>query len=128
MRKAMKRLVIQLWQTSADQPQRAATPFMIAAAAAAMETDVQIHALGQSVELFVVENDARKEPVPPSGRPLAAYIDDAMRCGVRIFGCSTAMRDRALSEARMIDGFSGVLGMVSMLEVSLDDDVVVMTF
>lgn len=120
--------MIQLWQTSADQPQSAATPFMIAAAAAAMEADVQIHALGQSVELFVSENAARHAPVAPSGRPISAYIEDAMRCGVRIFGCSTAMRDRALSESRMIDGFAGILGMVSMLETSLGDDVVVMTF
>ena len=124
----MKKLIIQLWQTSPDQPQLAATPFMLAASAAAMEAEVELHALGASVELFVRDNPAGERLVPPLGRALGAYVDDALRAGARVYACSTAMRDRGLYPERMIDGFSDVLGMVTMLERCLAADVCVLTF
>ena len=124
----MKKLIIQLWQASSDHPQLAATPFMLAASAAAMEIDVELHALGASVELFVRDNPSRENPVPPLGRELGAYVEDALRAGARVYACSTAMRDRGLHPERMIDGFSEILGMVTMLERCLGPDATVMTF
>ena len=124
----MKKLIIQLWQASPDHPQLAATPFMLAASAAAMEIDVELHALGPSVELFVRDNPSRESPVPPLGRELGAYVEDALRAGARVDACSTAMRDRGLYPERMIGGFSEILGMVTMLERCLGPDVTVMTF
>lgn len=114
------RLVIQLWQTGTHDAQRSATPFMIAASAAAMDVEVCIHALGSSVELFEQSNQARHAPVAPLGRALSAYIDDALRSGVRVALCSTAMRDRALAPADMIPEATEIIGMVSMLELALD--------
>ena len=124
----MNKLIIQLWQTAPDHPQLAATPFMLAASAAAMDIDVELHALGASVELFVRDNPSRERPVPPLGRELGAYVEDALRAGARVSACSTAMRDRGLYPERMIDGFSEILGMVTMLERCLGPDVTVMTF
>lgn len=124
----MKKLIIQLWQTTPAQPQLAATPFMLAAAAAAMDMDVEVHALGASVELFVRDNPSRENPVPPLGRPLGAYVEDALRAGARLYACSTAMRDRGLYPERMIEGFDGIVGMVSMLERCTEPGVTVLTF
>ena len=101
---------------------------MLAAAAAAMDLDVELHALGASVELFVRDNPMRERLVLPPGRALSAYVEDALRAGARIYACSTAMRDRELGTDRMIDGFSEILGMVTMLERSLAEDVTVLTF
>lgn len=124
----MRRLIIQLWQTSPEHPQLAATPFMLAASAAAMDLDVELHALGASVELFVRDNPMRQRLVLPLGRALSAYVEDALRAGARAYACSTAMRDRGLNASEMIDGFSEVLGMVALLERSLAKDVSVLTF
>ena len=124
----MRKLIIQLWQTSPEQPQLAATPSMLAASAAAMDLDVELYALGASVELFVRDNPMRERLVVPPGRALGAYVEDALRAGARIYACSTAMRDRGLGTERMIEGFSEVLGMVTMLERSLAEDVTVLTF
>ena len=121
-------LVIQLWQTGTHDPQRAATPFMIAASAAAMDVEVSIHALGASVELFQRKNSARDLPVAPLGRPLSAYIDDALRSGARVALCSTAMRDRHLAPSDMIPEATEIIGMVSMLEESLAPDCKVLVY
>lgn len=122
------KLVIQLWQTGAHDPQRGATPFMIAASAAAMDVEVSIHALGASVELFQQSNSARHAPVAPLERPLSAYVEDALRSGVQLALCSTAMRDRGLTPADMIAEAQDVIGMVTMLEVSLDPNCKVLVY
>jgi predicted peroxiredoxin len=114
------KLIIQLWQTGTHAPALAAAPFMMAASAAAMDIDVSIHALGASVELFQSTNPARHAPVEPLGRPLSAYVDDALRSGVRFAMCSTAIRDRHLNPEDMIEGATEIIGMVSMLEAAMD--------
>ena len=124
----MTSLVLQLWQSSPAVPQLAATPFMLAASAAAMDWPVEIHALGASVELFVRDNAARHQAVAPLNRPLSAYIEDATRSGVRVHLCSTAMRDRGLDPEVMIEGCQSVLGMVSMLERLVQADTKVLTY
>ena len=124
----MTSLVLQLWQSHANVPQLAATPFMLAASAAAMDWPVEIHALGASVELFVRDNAARHQAVAPLSRPLSAYIEDATRSGVIVYLCSTAMRDRGLVPADMLEGCQTVIGMVTMLERVAQPDTTVLTY
>jgi predicted peroxiredoxin len=101
---------------------------MIAASAAAMDVEVSIHALGASVELFQRMNSARDLPVAPLGRPLSAFVDDALRSGARVALCSTAMRDRHLAPSDMIPEATEIIGMVSMLEESLAPDCKVLVY
>ena len=124
----MTSLVLQLWQSSTAVPQLAATPFMLAASAAAMDWPVEIHALGASVELFVRDNAARHQTVAPLNRPLSAYIEDATRSGVKVHLCSTAMRDRGFEPTDMLEGCQSVLGMVTMLERLVQADTTVLTY
>ncbi len=124
----MTSLVLQLWQSSAAVPQLAATPFMLAASAAAMDWPVEIHALGASIELFVRDNAARHQAVAPFNRPLSAYIEDATRSGAKVYLCSTAMRDRGLEPTDMVEGCQTVIGMVTMLERVAQADTTVLTY
>ena len=48
------KLVIQLWQTGTHDPQHAATPFMIAASAAAMDVEVSIHLSSPSLNCLEI--------------------------------------------------------------------------
>lgn len=121
-------LVLQLWQSNAAVPQLAATPFMLAASAAAMDWPVEIHALGASVELFVREHAARHQPVAPLNRPLSAYIEDATRSGAQVYLCSTAMRDRGLQPTDMLEGCQTIIGMVTMLERLAQPGTTVLTY
>jgi len=124
----LKRLILQLWRTSADQPNLAATPFLMASTAAAMSFDVEIHVIGSTVDLFIKDNLKNQQIVIPSNRPLSAFIDDAIRTGVKIKVCSTALRDRQLELADLIEGVSEVIGMVTMIDLATDSNTTVLTY
>jgi predicted peroxiredoxin len=124
----LKTLIIQLWQTSSEDADRAAAPFLLALTAKAMDMHVEVHALGASVELFVHHHPKRHYPVSPLGRPLSVYIQDAIEAGVEMHVCSTALRDRRLEATDLVAGCHGVLGMVSMLERATDLDRTVLTY
>lgn len=123
-----KTIIIQLWQTGYEDVDRAATPFVLALTARAMDMSVSIHALGASVELFVSKDDRRHLPVSPLNRPLSRYIQEAVAAGVEVHMCSSALRDRNLSPADLVDGCNQVIGMVSMLEAATAPDTTVFTY
>ena len=104
----MKRLILQLWRTSADQPNLAVTPLLMATTAAAMNIDVEIHVIGSSVDLFIKDNPRNQQIITPSNRPVSAFIEDAMRTGVKVKVCSTALRDRQLELGDLVEGVYGV--------------------
>ena len=57
----MKRLIVQLWRTSAEQPNLAITPLLMATTAAAMNINVEIHVIGSSVDLFIICSAALRD-------------------------------------------------------------------
>lgn len=122
------RLILQLWRTSADHPNLAATPFLMATTAAAMNIDVEIHVIGSTVDLFIKDNPKNQQNVTPSNRPLSAFIDDAIRTGVKIKVCSTALRDRQLALGDLVDGVNEVIGMVTMIDLATDSNTTVLTY
>ena len=124
----MKRLIIQLWQAGLSNPQLAATPFFFASAAAAMEMHVEVHVLGQSIDMFVKDNPQRHQAIPPMNRKLSDFIEDAVRTGVKFYACSTAMRDRQLKIEDLTEGFGEIIGMVTMLDRATEENTTVLTF
>ncbi len=124
----MKRLIVQLWRTSVDQPNLAITPLLMATTAAAMDIDVEIHVIGSSVDLFVKANPKNQQILAPSNRPLSAFVEDAMRTGVKVKVCSTALRDRQLELTDLVDGVSEVIGMVTMIDLATDSNATVLTY
>ena len=124
----MKRLIVQLWRTSVDQPNLAITPLLMATTAAAMDIDVEIHVIGSSVDLFVKANPKNQQILAPSNRPLSAFVEDAMRTGVKVKVCSTALRDRQLELTDLVDGVSEVIGMVAMIDLATDSNTTVLTY
>jgi predicted peroxiredoxin len=124
----LKRLIVQLWRTSVDQPNLAITPLLMATTAAAMDIDVEIHVIGSSVDLFVKANPKNQQILAPSNRPLSAFVEDAMRTGVKVKVCSTALRDRQLELTDLVDGVSDVIGMVTMIDLATDSNTTVLTY
>jgi predicted peroxiredoxin len=124
----LKRLIVQLWRTSADQPNLAITPLLMATTAAAMNIDVEIHVIGSSVDLFVKANLKNQQILAPSNRPLSAFVEDAMRTGVKVKVCSAALRDRQLELTDLVDGVSEVIGMVTMIDLATDSNTTVLTY
>ncbi|OXL16335.1 hypothetical protein AOC33_04515 [Polynucleobacter cosmopolitanus] len=119
---------MQLWRTSADQPNLAVTPFLMASTAAAINFDVEIHAIGASVDLFIKANPKNQQIVTPSNRPLSAFVEDAIRTGVKIKVCSTALRDRQLELGDLVEGVTEVIGMVTMIDLATNSNTTVFTY
>ena len=123
----MKRLILQLWR-AADQPNLAVTPLLMATTAAAMNIDVEIHVIGSSVDLFIKDNPRNQQIITPSNRPVSAFIEDAMRTGVKVKVCSTALRDRQLELGDLVEGVTEVIGMVTMIDLATDSNTTVLTY
>jgi predicted peroxiredoxin len=124
----LKRLIVQLWRTSAEQPNLAITPLLMATTAAAMNIDVEIHVIGSSVDLFIKANLKNQQILTPSNRPLSAFIEDAIRTGVKIKVCSTALRERQLELVDLVEGVDEVIGMVTMIDLATDLNATVLTY
>jgi predicted peroxiredoxin len=124
----LKRLIVQLWRASAEQPDLATIPLLMASTAAAMNIDVEIHVIGSSVDLFTKANPKTQQILAPSNRPLSAFVEDAIRTGVKIKVCSTALRERQLELTDLVDGVSEVIGMVTMIDLATDSNTTVLTY
>ncbi len=124
----MKRLILQLWRTSPDQPSLAVTPLLMATTAAAMNMNVEIHVIGSSVDLFIKDNPKNQQILAPSMRPLSAFVEDAIRTGVKIKVCSSALRERQLQITDLFEGMAEVIGMVTMIDLATDPNTTVLTY
>jgi len=124
----LKRLIVQLWRTSVDQPNLAITPLLMATTAAAMNIDVEVHVIGSSIDLFIKDNPKTQQIVSSANRPLSAFIDDAIRTGVKIKVCSAALRDKHLELDDLVEGVSEVIGMVAMIDIATDSNTTVLTY
>jgi predicted peroxiredoxin len=125
---ALKKMIIQLWRTSVNEPQYIATPLLFASTAAAMDVTVEVHIMGAAIDLFVKGNKNNQQQLPLLNKSPVDLISDAIRIGVKFYPCSGALRDRALVMADLIDGLEDSVGMLTMLERTLSDDVRVLTY
>ena len=124
----MKRLIVQLWRTSTDQPELATTPLLMASTAAAMNIDVEIHVIGSSVDLLIKDNPKTQQLIISSNRPLSAFVEDAIRTGVKFKVCSAVLRERQLELAGLVEGVTEVIGMVTMIDLATDSNTTVLTY
>jgi predicted peroxiredoxin len=114
------RLALLLWATSPARPELCATPFVHAAAAAAMDVEVEVHFASQSVLLLV------------PGRAAGIYVGhdrrfnvydrmrDASRFGARFLACSDALEAFDLERATLIPEVTEGAGAVAFLGRVLD--------
>jgi predicted peroxiredoxin len=108
---ALDGVAILLWAADAEAPHRLATPFAVAAAAAALELPVEVYFSARCVRLLLpgVASGLRAsqaEPVPHE-RTLADAMRDALDHGARFFACSDALAAQGLTLPMLIDGCSG---------------------
>lgn len=103
--------VVYVQSSGVDTPQRAATPFFLAATAAAMEWDVKIYftingptLLKKGVaETLYVKKDG-------TGAPLSHFIDQARDLGVELLCCQPSLDLNGLDYEELIDGVKMIGG------------------
>ena len=100
----MKRagLAILLWAADPDDPVRLATPFAHAAAAAALDMQVEVYFTARAVLLLkpgVAEQLRASERFDKS---IADWMQDALDHGARFFVCSDALAAQGLTQQDLI--------------------------
>lgn len=118
----MNKLAILLWSTALDRPDLAAAPFVYAAAAAALDAEVEIHFAGRSVRLLVAGEAAGCSSSERGGRSLYEFMQDAAKGGARFLACSMAWREYVGDGEATIAEFAGQAGATAFVARTLDPD------
>jgi uncharacterized protein len=122
------RLAILLWATGPDTPHLCATPFFHAAAAAAMEVEVEIHFSGKSV-LLLVEGVAEKLYAGLDREMnIYAHMQQATRFGAKLYACSDAIDAQGAQHAKLIPELAGIAGAAAFMGRVLDPDWATLVF
>jgi predicted peroxiredoxin len=106
-----ERLAILLWAAPLEEPDLLRAPFVYAAAAAALDAEVEIHFSGRTVRLLVA-GQANPE--------VYDFMKEVAAEGVRFLGCSSALKRHVREGEPMIPEFAGAAGAASYAQRALD--------
>ena len=97
-------VAILLWAADPTAPERLATPFFHAAAAAAMEVPVEIYFTAASVHLLLPGVAAGLRASPRVDKTIADNLREAVGLGAQLFACSDALHAQGLQAAQLMAG------------------------
>ena len=97
-------IAILLWAADAAQPDKLATPFFHAAAAAAMDVPVEIYFSAASVHLLVPGVAAGLLASPRVDKTIADNLREAVGLGAQLFACSDALHAQGVQAAQLMAG------------------------
>ena len=97
-----KRLAILLWAADPEEPDRCATPFFHAAAAAAMDIEVEMYFTSRSVRLLAAGVAETLHSGPRRRETVYAFMRQAAAHGVKFFACNQAMEEYGLTMQHLI--------------------------
>jgi predicted peroxiredoxin len=95
-------LAILLWAADPDEPARLATPFAHAAAAAAMELEVEVYFSARAVLLLQPGVAEGLRASTRFDKTIADWMQDALDHGARFLACSDALAAQGLSPDDLI--------------------------
>lgn len=93
-----------------DDPGRCATPFFLAASAAAMECEVMIYFTMYGPSLLHKDVIDKIGPKGDRGQPLRHFVDQATNLGVRLLVCQPSLDLNDLKIDDLIDGVEMIGG------------------
>jgi predicted peroxiredoxin len=108
----------------ADDPGRSATPFYLAASAAAMEFEVMIYFTMYGPTLLRKDVVDKIGPKGDQGQPLRYFVEQATSLGVRLLVCQPSLELNDLSLEDLIDGVE-VIGGAAFNDLAASSDAVI---
>lgn len=117
-----KRLAILLWAAEPDRPHLCATPFFHAAAAAAMDLDVEVFFTSKAVRLLSKGVATQIHAGRARERSVAEYMREAHGHGAKFFACSQAMVAHDVTEQMLIPEVDGRAGAAAFVARALDEE------
>ena len=115
-------IAILLWATDADDAARCATPFFHAAAAAAMEAEVEMYFTSRSVRLLLPGVAAEIRPGGGEGETLLHFMRQAHANGARFYACPASLDAFAWGERELIPLCDGIAGAAAFMGRMLDGE------
>lgn len=112
-------IAILLWAARPEQPELLHTPFFFAAAAAAMETPVEMYFTAQSVRLLQ-KGVAEQLQAPGHTKNVLQAMQEAASFGVRFLACTDALRAAGLQTGDLLDLCQGHGGAVQFMARAAD--------
>lgn len=107
-----------------NDPARSATPFFLAASAAAMEVEVGIYFTMYGPQLLQKSVVDKIGPKGDRGQPLSYFIKQATGLGVRLWVCQPSLDLNDLTLEELIDGVV-MIGGASFNDLAMNADSVV---
>lgn len=123
-----KHLAILLWAANPDQPHLCSAPFFHAAAAAAMDAEVEIYFTGKSIELLRQGVAAALSSGPRARETVYTFMRHAAEHGAKFFACGEAMEEHQVSRAEFIDEAIQIGGAAAFVGRALDAGWVTLTY
>jgi predicted peroxiredoxin len=108
----------------ADDPGRCATPFFLAASAAAMECEVMIYFTMYGPTLLRKDVIDKIGPKGERGQPLRYFIEQATNLGVRLLVCQPSLDLNDLSLGELIDDVE-MIGGAAFNDLAISADAVI---
>ena len=107
-----------------QDPGRCATPFFLAAAAAAMDSEVMIYFTMYGPTLLRKDVVDKIGPKGDRGQPLRYFIDQATGLGVRLLVCQPSLDLNDLALEDLIDGVT-MIGGAAFNDLAINADAVI---
>src|SRR5574341_612913 len=107
-----RNVALLLWSCDPESPQRLATPFFHASAAAAMEVQGEVYFTARSVLLLKPGVAARLYAGAAREKSIYAYMQEAAQFGARFLACSDALAAQGLELAELVPECTGRGGAV----------------
>ena len=117
-----QKLAILLWAASPERPQLCATPFVHAAAGAALDAEVEIHFAGPAVRLLVAGIAADLRPWPSMTTSVYDMMRQAANLDAKFLACAMAMQALVQPGESLIPEYSGTAGASAFVQRTLSPD------
>jgi uncharacterized protein len=121
-------VAILLWAADPDAPYRCATPFFHAAAAAAMDAEVEMYFTSASVKLLAKGVAESLYTGPRQRETVYAFMQRAAEHGAKFYACSQAMDEHGVAEKDFIPEVTGITGAAVYMARCMDDAWVTITY
>lgn len=113
-------LSIMVWSCGPDDAERAATPFVVAQAAAALDLDVEMLFAARSVHWLLASQQDTPVGFGHERVPVTAYLQACAEAGVQMRACSQAFAASGLPREALASQCCGLGGTVAFVERTQD--------
>ena len=117
-----EKLVMMLLTINPDQPHLCGTPFFQAAAAAAMDIEVEIFFASAATRLLAKGAADNIYPSDNKQKSVYGFMKDAADLGVKFFACGGALDAYAIKLDQLIPECTGIAGGAAYISRVIDDE------